>query len=172
MRFAANFTALETLDLQGTSTYDDISWAFNSGTIKELNISGMECEINFDLIGENHVLETLSMDGLVLYNNVQVSGGGGIVYVDWDDVELDEHTEFLGRLKGLRNLSIAENELTDIAFAGELSALETIDLSENYVTDLKPLSGLKSLKRVTCTGNPISNERVLREKVVVISADN
>jgi hypothetical protein len=160
------------LDLQGTSTYDDISWAFNSGTIKELNISGMECEINFDLIGENHVLETLSMDGLVLYNNVQVSGGGGIVYVDWDDVELDEHTEFLGRLKGLKNLSIAENELTDIAFAGELSALETIDLSENYVTDLKPLTGLKSLKRVTCTGNPISNERVLGEKVLVISADN
>ncbi len=172
LRFASNLTALETLDLQGTSTYDDISWAFNSGTIKELNISGMECEINFDLIGENHVLETLSMDGLVLYNNVQVSGGGGIVYVDWDDVELDEHTEFLGRLKGLKNLSIAENELTDIAFAGELSALETIDLSENYVTDLKPLSGLKSLKRVTCTGNPISNERVLGEKVVVISADN
>lgn len=172
LRFASNFTALETLDLQGTSTYDDISWAFNSGTIKELNISGMECEINFDLIGENHVLETLSMDGLVLYNNVQVSGGGGIVYVDWDDVELDEHTEFLGRLKGLKNLSIAENELTDITFAGELSALETIDLSENYVTDLKPLSGLKSLKRVTCTGNPISNERVLGEKVLVISADN
>ena len=72
----------------------------------------------------------------------------------------------------MKNLSIAENELTDIAFAGELSALETIDLSENYVTDLKPLAGLKSLKRVTCTGNPISTERVLREKVVVISADN
>lgn len=172
LRFASDFTALEKLDLQGTSTYDDISWAFNSGTIKELNISGMECEINFDLIGENYVLESLSMDGLVLYNNVQVSGGGGIVYVDWDDVELNGHTEFLERMKGLKNLSIAENELTDIEFARELSALETIDLSENYVTDLKPLTGLKSLKRVTCTGNPVSNERVLGGKIVVISADS
>lgn len=169
LRFAANFTSLEKLDLRGTATYGDISWAFNSPTIKELDISGMECEINFDLIGENNVLESLSMDGLVLYNNVQVEGGGGIVYVDWDDVELDEHTEFLGKLKGLRHLSIAENELTDISFARELSGLETIDLSDNYVTDLKPLAGLRGLKSVKCAGNPVGNERVLDEGVLVVS---
>ena len=37
--------------------------------------------------------------------------------VYWDDVVLDGNTGFLGRFKALRELSIAENELTDIDFA-------------------------------------------------------
>ncbi|MCM1136909.1 MAG: leucine-rich repeat domain-containing protein, partial [Clostridium sp.] len=169
LSFAAKFPALEKLDLQGMATYDDISWAFNSGTIKELNISGMECEINFDLIGENQVMEKLFMDGMVLYNNVQVSGDGGIVYVDWDDVDLKKHMDFLGKLKGLKTLSIAENELTDLEFAKDLGALETLDISENYITDLKPLAGLKALKSVNCSGNPVSNDRTLGDKVLLIN---
>ena len=69
----------------------------------------------------------------------------------------------------MKNLSIAENELTDISFARELSGLETIDLSDNYVTDLKPLAGLRGLKSVKCAGNPVGNERVLDEGVLVVS---
>lgn len=168
LSFAAGFPALEKLDLQGMSTYDDISWAFNSASIKELNISGMECEIAFDAIGENRTLERLSMDGVILYNNVQISGGDGIMYVDWDDVELTEHLDFFKKLKGLKSLSIAENELTDIEFAKDLTVLETLDIKDNYVTDLKPLAGLKLLRSVNCGGNPIANDRVLDDKVVII----
>ena len=61
-----------------------------------------------------------------------------------------------------------ENELTDIDFASELTALEKIDLSENYVTQLRPLSGLAALRQVICRGNPVSNERVLGDKVMLI----
>lgn len=88
--------------------------------------------------------------------------------VYWDDVVLDGNTGFLGRFKALRELSIAENELTDIDFASELTALEKIDLSENYVTQLRPLSGLAALRQVICRGNPVSNERVLGDKVMLI----
>ena len=166
--FVAGIPSLEKLDMAGMSTYDDISPVFNMKNLKELTISGMECEIDFDKIGDNQTLESLEMDGMVLYNNVQVSGGGGIMYVDWDDVTLDEHTDFLGRFKALKNLSIADNELTDISFVAGMDMLETVNLSENYVTELRPLAELKSLKTVICTGNPISNDRVLGGKVNLI----
>ena len=44
-----------------------------------------------------------------------------------------------------------------------------MDLTDNFVTDLKPLSALGELKLVVCTGNPISNYRVLDEKVTIIN---
>lgn len=166
--FMNGLTGLEKLDLEGMSTYDDISGLFNLESLRELNISGMECEIAFDRIEENHSLEILKMDGVILYENAVVTGGGGMYNVYWDDVVLDGNTGFLGRFKALRELSIAENELTDIDFASELTALEKIDLSENYVTQLRPLSGLAALRQVICRGNPVSNERVLGDKVMLI----
>lgn len=166
--FVRGIPSLEKLDMKGISTYDDISHVFNMKNLKELTISGMECEINFDKIEDNQTLESLEMDGMVLYDNVQIGGGGGIVYVDWDDVTLDEHTDFLGHFKALKNLSIVDNELTDISFVTGMTMLEFVDLSENYVTELRPLAELKVLKTVVCTGNPISNDRVLGSKVNLI----
>ncbi len=166
--FIQGIPSLEKLDMAGMSTYDDISQVFNMKNLKELNINGMECEIDFDKIEDNQTLESLEMDGIVLYNNVQISGGGGITYVDWDSVILDEHTDFLGHFKALKNLSIADNELTDLSFVTGMTMLETVDLSENYVTELRPLAELKALKTVMCTGNPISNDRVLGSKVNLI----
>lgn len=167
-RFVTSFPALESLDIRGMATYYDISGFFNMPALKSLNISGMECEINFSKLADNPSLETLKMDGIKLYKNVQVSGVGGIQYVNWDDVVLNENLDFLTHYTGLKTLSIADNDLTGIEFAASLPLLEKIDLSENYVTDLKPLSGLSSLREVDCAGNPISNYRVLRENVAVL----
>ncbi len=166
--FIMNIPCLEKLNMQGLSTYDDISRVFNMKHLKELKISGIECEIDFDRIADNQTLERLYMNEVTLYKNVQVSGGGGIVYVDWDDVVLDEHTEFLGRLKALKHLSIRGNHLTDLSFAKDMAMLETIDLTDNYITELRPLAELDNLREVIGTGNPISNKNVLNEHVSLI----
>lgn len=166
--FITRLPALEQLNLRGTATYQDISGIFNLPTLKHLDISGMQCEINFDRIQENTSLESLAIDKLKLYKNVDVRGGGGIYSVNWDDVSLVDNLSFLGRLKGLRSLSIRENELVDVSFAASLEALEEIDFSDNYVTDLAPLSALKMLKKVNCAENPISNYEVLKESVRII----
>ncbi len=166
--FITQLTGLEDLDLHGTITYGDISGIFNLPALKRLNISHMECEINFDRIAENTSLEELSIDSIKLYKNVKVSGGGGIVYVDWDDVSFTEHLAFLEKLQGLKKLSIRENELTDIGFAASLSGLQTIDFADNYVTDLSPLSGLKALSKVDCSENPISNYEILGDSVLIL----
>jgi len=166
--FIKDFSALEKLDMHGCSTYEDISGLFQMPKLKELNISGMECEINFDKIKENSILETLHMEDLLLYKNVVVQYDGIITYVDWDNVELDGHLDFLKKFPVLRELYLGENKLTDISFAEGLSALEVLDISENYITELKPLAGLQSLKKVVCTGNPIVQDKVLRDSVELI----
>lgn len=166
--FICGLTALENLDMDGIVTYGDISGFFNLPALKRLNISNMECEIDFDKITGSASLEELSMDKIKLYKNVRVSGGGGIIYVDWDDVKLKDHLDFFGKLSGLKYLSIRENELTDLGFAAQLSALETLDITDNYVADLTALAGLQNLKTVRCTDNPISNYEVLRDSVSII----
>ena len=67
--FITRLPALEQLNLRGTATYQDISGIFNLPTLKHLDISGMQCEINFDRIQENTSLESLAIDKLKLYKN-------------------------------------------------------------------------------------------------------
>lgn len=162
------FKMLECLDLHGTETYDDISGIFNMPNLKELNISGMQCEIDFDAITENSTLEVLRMDDMYLYENVWVEYNSGITIADWDEVIMDEHMDFLKKFPGLRELYLAENGLTDISFAEALSALEILDISDNYITQLRPLAELPSLRRVICPDNPLRNEKVLKDSVLII----
>lgn len=168
LTFISKLPALKKLDLTGAVTYYDISPILNMPTLETLLMSGAECEINFGKLQENTSLTTLQMAGVKLYKNVQVSGGGGIVYVDWDDVVLDENTGFITHYPNLKTLDLSDNELTQVDFASGLLALEMLDISDNYVTDIKPLDTAASLKQVDCAGNPISNPRVLDEKVNVI----
>jgi len=168
LSFIAGLPALKRLDISGASTYYDISDLFNVPTLEYFNLNGVECEINFDKLGDNPALKEIHMDGIKLYKNVKIDGGGGIMYVDWDDVVLDEHTGFLAHYPGLETLTVADNELTQAEFAAGLGNLKTLDISENYVTDIKSLSSAASLKTVIVTGNPIDNLRVLDEKVQII----
>lgn len=167
--FVGRITSLETVRMTGIVTYEDISGVFTLPNLKKLDLSGAECEINFGKISENTSLESLEMSGIKLYENVKVSGGGGIVYVDWDDVYLADHLDFLKSFPNLKKLDISSNEIKDLSFAESLGKLEEIDFSDNYVTELRPLSGIPSLKMVNCTGNPIGNLQALDDSVVIIN---
>ncbi len=162
------FGMLERLDLCGASTYDDISGLFGMPNLKELNISGMQCEIDFDAITENSTLEILYMDDMYLYKNVWVEYYSGLTIADWDEVVLDEHMEFIQKFPELKELYLRENGLTDLSFAEGLSALEVLDISDNYITQLRPLAKLPSLQKVICAGNPLKDEKVLNDSVLII----
>lgn len=131
----------------------------------------MECEINFDKVAENPSLQALEIAGVQLYENVQVSGGNGIVDVSWDDVYLAEHTDFITRFPNLKKLNVADNKIKELDFATNLTNLEEIDFSDNYVSDIHVLSSLPSLRQVNCKGNPVNNLRVLDETQVNIISD-
>ena len=163
------FKMLECLDLHGSVTYDDISGLFQMPKLRELNISGMQCEIDFEAIAENPALEILYMDDMYLYENVHINHNYGIVMIDWDKVTLDEHMDFLKKFPGLKELYLRENGLTDLSFAEGLPALQILDISENYITELRPLARLPSLQKVVCAGNPLKNEKVLMDSVLIIT---
>lgn len=167
--FVKNMPSLESVNMRGIVTYEDISGIFALPHLKELDLSGAECEIDFEKVGENPSLETLAMAEMKLYENVDVSGGGGLVYVTQDDVYLAEHLDFLQAFPNLRRLNLAGNEIKDIGFAESLGKLEELDISDNYVTELRPLAAIPGLRVVNCKGNPIDNLQVLDDSVLVIS---
>lgn len=161
--------ALECLDLQGSETYDDISGIFQMTNLREINISDMYCEINFDAVAENPKLEVLHMDNMYLYENVEMETQSIMTTIDYDEVLLEEHMDFLRRFPGLKELYVSGNNLTDLNFAEELSALEVLDITDNYITQLRPLADLPSLRKVVCPGNPLRSEKVLNDSVLVIT---
>lgn len=169
LKFIGGISSLESVNLRGMVTYEDISGIFALPSIKDIDISGIECEIDFGKVGENTSLESLKMSGVKLYENVSISGGGGIVYVDWDDVFLADHLDFFSFFPNLKKLDISGNEIKDLGFAESLGKLEEIDFSDNYVTELRPLAAIPSLKKVNCSGNPIGNLQALDDAVVIIN---
>lgn len=168
LAFIADISSLESVNLSGMVTYEDISGVFTLPHIRELKLSGIECEIDFDRITDNTSLESLEMSGVRLYENVRVTGSGGFINVYWDDVFLTDHLDFFGHFPNLRKLDVADNEIQDLSFVEGLVNLEEIDFSDNYVTDMHILSSLPALRLVNCTGNPIGNLRVLDDTHVLI----
>ncbi len=168
LSFVGDIPSLEYLNVDGMSTYEDISGIFRAPALQEIYLNGVECELNFEKVQPTEMLKVLEMDGVKLYKNVKISGGGGIYSVDYDKVVLDEHLDFFAKFPGLKKLSLADNTLTGIGFASSLPMLEELNISGNYVTDLKPLQNLRELKTVICTDNPIENDRVLNENVMII----
>lgn len=167
--FVDSISSLESVNMRGIVTYEDISGIFALPHLKELNINGAECEIDFDRIAENSSLESLEIAGVKLYKNANVSGEGGIVYVTYDDVYLAEHLDFLKAFPNLKRLNLSGNEIRDINFAESLGKLEELNISDNYVTELRPLTAITSLRSVNCIGNPVNNLQVLDDSVLVIS---
>lgn len=163
-----SFQMIECLDIQGSETYDDISGLFQMPNLKELNISGVRCEINFDAVAENPVLEVLHMDDICLYENVEVETYSIMTAIDYDEVLLDEHMDFVRNFSGLKELYISGNNLTDLSFVINLPALEVLDITDNYITQLRPLAELPSLRKVVCPGNPLRSEKVLKDSVMII----
>ena len=162
------FDMIECLDIHGSNTYDDISGIFQMPNLRELNISGMDCEINFDAVAENPALEVLYMEDMYLYENAWEETYHGLTSVYYDEVALDEHMDFVRKFPGLKELYVSENNLTDLSFAENLQALEVLDITDNYITELRPLAELPFLQKVICPGNPLKNESVLKDSVLII----
>lgn len=162
------FETVECLDIHESETYDDISGIFTMPNLRELNISGMDCEINFDAVAENPALEVLHMEDMYLYKNVREKTHPIMTTIYYNEVSLDEHMDFVKKFPGLKELYIGKNKLTDLSFTEDLHALEVLDITDNYITQLRPLAELPSLRKVICPGNPLKSEKVLKDSVLII----
>lgn len=90
----------------------------------------------------------------VLYTNIQISGGGGSVYEDYDKVNLNENMDFLAYYPRFKCLSLADNQLTSLDLFLASGIWNRLYISNNYIADIKPLTVLEKLSLLKCKGNP------------------
>lgn len=141
---------------RNTEILGDISNVFNHQGLEELYLNNCMFEIRFDKLVENPSLKVLEMREVNLKENFYVRSQGGMTDLWYDDVALDEHTDFLTKYPGLVKLYLDGNQLTNVQFAASLKNLTHLGIRNNYVTELSPLNQTESLKFLDIRENPVS----------------
>ena len=160
--------SLKSLDLQSLSLYGTVEYIFGIPALEELNINDCSFGLDFAVMPENPNLKRLYMSRLKVLENISADYDGAFTYLDYDEVSLAEHMDFLGKFPNLEELYTQGNQLTDVTFAGNLPLLKKLDITDNYVTDLRPLEKLSNLETVWCGENSISQGGNLAEGITVI----
>ena len=148
--------------------YGDISSVFNHPGLEELYLNHGMYEINFDRIVENPTLRVLSLEHQELHENFYVESYGGMSSIWYDDVELNDHLDFLGKFPNLEELYLAGNGLTDLEFVSSLESLTRLDVSDNAITDLAPLMQANALIWLDIRDNPAKGAEKLDAAVEII----
>lgn len=141
---------LEVLDLEDTYIYGNINEIFGISTLTYLNLSEVRGVVDFRNLPENENLQYLLLNRASLADAETYDEWGG-----WEGVKLKDHYELFRSFPNLIQLSVAGQELEDIAFVEGLPGLQYLDITDNYVTSLKPLEELKDFQGVVCGGNTI-----------------
>ena len=92
-----------------------------------------------------------------LYKNIEMWSDGMVRSINYDNVLLDENTEFLAHYPSLEYLSLRENQLTDLQFAAGLKNLRELDVADNYVTDTHVLDQLEYLGKGSSVKRPVAD---------------
>lgn len=160
---------LKSLDISSLELYGNVESIFGIPCLEELNISDCSFGLDFAAMPENASLKRLYMNRIELWKNIYVEYSGPITNLSYDDVNLADEINFVGKFPNLEELYLQSNKLTEVEFTEVLPNLKKLDITDNYVTDLRPLSNLQQLEIVWCGGNSISHGLDLGENVEVVS---
>lgn len=141
---------------RNTEILGDISNVFNHQGLEELYLNNCMFQLDFEKLKENPTLQKLELREVKLKENFYVQSSGGVTDLWYDDVSLDEHTDFLANYPNLLELYLDGNQLTNIQFAASLKNLTHLGINNNYVTELSPLNQAESLRYLDIRQNPIS----------------
>ena len=179
--FLDGMTNLKYLDLCGVSEenswsgygrkmeiFGDISHALNHVGLEELYLNESMFGIDFDCLQENISLKKLYLKEVDLKQNFYVEVYSGMRNVWYDDMSLDEYTDFLKNYPNLEELFLDGNQLTNIEFVSALKKLTHLGLSNNYVTDLTPLNQAESLCYLDIRQNPIQRMPESGEEIEIV----
>lgn len=157
LSFLAGCQGLTYLDMNHSEFYGDVSYAFNLPALETLILDSSSFEINFDRLQDNPALKALSLNRVKLYKNIEMWSDGMVRSINYDNVLLDENTEFLAHYPSLEYLSLRENQLTDLQFAAGLKNLRELDVADNYVTDTHVLDQLEYLGKGSSVKRPVAD---------------
>ena len=173
VNFIDGMTSLKCLDFSGRHSDDnwgsfqnnmeilgDISNVLNHPGLEELYLNNCMFEIDFGKLQDNASLRVLEIKDASLKENFYVQSSNGITDLWYDDVTMDEHTDFLTHYPNLEQLYLDGNQLTGIQFAASLKNLTHLGLNNNYVTDLSPLNQAESLRYLDVRQNPVGSVEI------------
>lgn len=154
-----NMTRLETLHV-GHNPVRNIEVVQNLGRLSELRLENTPVR-NLTPLHEINRLETLYLDGVdadfSLLAELDRLRELSMAQCDLQDIA------FLEELTGLTRLDLQENQLQDIEPLAELTQLEELDLENNRITDLAPLTGLNSLASLNLRGNDLEEIEAVQQ---------
>lgn len=97
---------------------------------------------------------------LVTVNGEQHSTSETSLVLDGKGLGNDVLNE-ITQLYALNNLSLADNNISDISALKSLGGLSTLNLNNNQISNLEPISGLTGLRTLYLDNNPIGDLRAL-----------
>lgn len=159
----ASMQNLEELNLDGSYIWHDISCLFSMPSLKVLSMEEATVGMDFSKVSDCPSLEVLNMNYVrmeALVDDAWNYSSSEII------VKFAENPEFFSHIPNIRELRLAEHELTDVNFGENLKELEVIDITSSYVTDLTPLAGLENLQYVLCENAPIAKTAELDDKLI------
>lgn len=163
IKAVATMQNLEELNLDESYIWYDISCLFSMKNLKVLSMEEATVGMDFSKVSDCPSLEVLNM------NSARIEGLLEGEWNYWDAeiiLKLSENPEFFSHIPNVRELRLAEHELTDVNFGESLKALEVLDITDSYVTDLTPLADLEHLQCVLCKNAPIAKTAELGDKLV------
>jgi len=161
-------TSLKLLDISSLTLYGDVEYLLSIPNLEELKMNDCSFGLDFTKMAENPSLKRLHMSRLSIWENIQVEYDGMFTYLDYDEVNMADHIEFMSNFPNLEELYLEGNKLTDLTFTEALPNLKKIDITNNYVTDLRPLGKLSKLEMVWCGENSISQGKELGNDVIIV----
>lgn len=155
---------LETLNLEDSFIWCDISPVFGLPNLQELNLEWAECGLQPEKLVVNESLSRLNLTHAT-FDALLEDGSwnyGGEVEFSVQEV-LDTMAPFM---PNLTQLYAPLQNLENLNFTSNLPGLVLLDVENNYITDLSPLTGLEQLIVLICGNNPVKNTDGLEDVII------
>lgn len=146
----AKCTQIETLCLNDTFVWDDISCVLNMPNLIQLDTYRTAYGLMLDRVTENHTLKYWNLEASRVYSLTD----DGQWYFDNRIIGAKAIAGVFEKLEAIENLYIPSFEFEDLEFLSGCTKLEFLDARGNYLVDLNAVKDLP-LKNIRCSKNQI-----------------
>lgn len=147
---------LQVLKIEEPYFYNETANLFGLKHVKTLSCT--DCK--FILDDNEKFAENKTLQHLILSKSTVRVGG------DWQR-NVSEMMPYLTGLTALREFTLQDDSLQSVDFMKNWQQIEVLHLENNAITNIEPLTKLPNLKKLYILGNPVQNQSILDEGMLV-----